>query len=275
MPTWDDDDPEASYDAFFFHDLEMHLAERHGMLSSQALGFFTAQFASDYRASLLAEQPVNETRRAPGPVGYSVPTSSMDPFEMDPVDHVPNVFRHPPLRERYDQVSQRVREKWQSMLFDTATASKDHQTVTIKRADGSVETRSGVSQAWRNNNPGDIKGKLHLYGSIGVNGEFLIFSSEQDGFNGIIKNLKQSDYQVITVAAAIKKMAPSADHNDPVTYAKHVKSWTGIESDTKVSKLNETQLETVANAIKRQEGWRVGQVTTTKPTSSTSIFTAP
>ena len=59
---------------------------------------------------------------------------------------------------------------------------------------------------------------------------------------------------------AIKLWAP--DHeNDTITYYNNIKKWSHIELDRIINSLTETELENLAQAIKRQEGSRQGIIT--------------
>ena len=242
------------YDEEFFRKLEDHLWTMCGTLSQEEFAHHTEYFMLNYRHDHRTASMLTLPALIPGTLGmHTLPRFTLDPITFDEIR----------LYERYEQACQRVTElRVVEQRSDIAVASKDHQTVTITRADRTVETRKGGSQAWRNNNPGNIEGKSGLFGSIGENGKFVIFSNEQDGFNALIANLQTSKYQSLTVADAIKRLAPSKDSNDPVAYAHHVEKWTGVPSSTKMSALTPTQLNAVAEVIKRQEGWREGTVTT-------------
>ena len=147
---------------------------------------------------------------------------------------------------------------------DEAHAAANHKTVTITRDDGSTEVRSGsVGYSWIDNNPGNMQGGAGDYSPIGYNGAFAIFATEEDGFNAMIANLHAPAYQQLTIAGAISKWAPGSDGNDPVHYAQVISDWTGISPTTVVNTLTTEQYTSVANAIKRFEGWHPGTVTTT------------
>jgi hypothetical protein len=155
---------------------------------------------------------------------------------------------------------------------DTASASKDHKTVTITRANGSVEIRSGGWPAWRNNNPGNLRGSLGAFGSIGKNGTYLIFSNYQDGYNGLISDLKSQKNQKRIISKAIEKYAPIGDgKNDPEIYIKHIEKWTGLKGTDKMSSLTQKQLTSLAVAIIRQEGTEKGVVTIKESTGIAHI----
>jgi hypothetical protein len=133
--------------------------------------------------------------------------------------------------------------------------------VTITRANGSIEIRSGGSQAWRNNNPGNLEASLGAFGSIGKNGKFLIFSNYQDGYNGLISDLKSQKNQNGTINDVLARYAPRKDHNSTETYIKHIEKWTRLKRTNKMSSLTSNQLTSLVDAIIRQEGSFEGTVT--------------
>jgi hypothetical protein len=135
-----------------------------------------------------------------------------------------------------------------------------HGKVIITNDDGSREIRSGGSLSWRNNNPGNMISGLSSHPSIGMNEGRAIFPSEQAGMEAALANLQTPTYQTKTVGDAIATWAPAKDHNDPVEYAKDVFDWTGIAVDTPMKTLTPDQLQSVAKAIRRREGWWEGKV---------------
>lgn len=146
----------------------------------------------------------------------------------------------------------------------TQAQANGHNTV-VTYSDGSVETRSGGTPAWRNNNPGNIRAGdwANNHGSLGSGaGGFAVFPDRATGRQAMMDNLRSPSYQGLTVGDAIARWAPAADHNDPVAYANNVQQWTGVPSNTPMNTLTPGQLGSVANAIERQEGWQAGQVTT-------------
>jgi hypothetical protein len=57
----------------------------------------------------------------------------------------------------------------------------------------------------------------------------------------------------------IYSWAPPSE-NDTVVYSQHIQAWASIPLDTKLNTLNDADLEKIAKAIQRQEGWRPGQI---------------
>ena len=95
---------------------------------------------------------------------------------------------------------------------------------------------------------------------IGSN-TFVIFPDYQTGWNAMIANLGTDRYQNLTVGSAISTWAPSSAGNNPVAYGQTVSSWTGLTVDTNMNSLSSSQINSVANAIQRYEGWKPGVVT--------------
>ncbi len=144
----------------------------------------------------------------------------------------------------------------------SARASVDHQrNVTISRDDGSSEIRSGGSRTWRDNNPGAIRfGPFASdHGAIGQDGPFAIFPDADTGHRAMTDLLNSADYRDLTLEQAIKKWAPETE-NDSETYVANVSSWTGIARDKVLRSMSPAQIEAVASAIRRQEGWAPGTV---------------
>jgi hypothetical protein len=158
-----------------------------------------------------------------------------------------------------------------SYLFNEAAhAAAKLGVVTYTNSDGSQDTYTGGSASWRDNNPGNMVAGAGPYQPIGSNNTngFVIFADYSTGYNAMVDNLGTGRYQSQTVGGAIATWAPSSDGNDPVTYANNVKSWTGIAASTPMSSLTAAQIQSVANAIQRQEGWSVGTITHTPPPSN-------
>jgi hypothetical protein len=90
-------------------------------------------------------------------------------------------------------------------------------------------------------------------------------SDYQTGFDAMVANLQRPTYQALTVGEAIAAWAPRAGGNDPVTYANNLHAWTGLPLDMPMNVLTDAQINAVANAIQRQEGWVVGTITHLPP----------
>ena len=127
------------------------------------------------------------------------------------------------------------------------------------------EVRSDGTISWRARNPGNIRSgeKYGAYPGKKANtksaGSFAVFPDEQTGFEAIKAVLK--GYGNVTVAKAMSKYAPAGDgDNDPDRYARSVAKDMGVPVDTNVQTLDDAQMETFAEAIKKVEGWKEGTV---------------
>jgi len=149
------------------------------------------------------------------------------------------------------------------------TAVRAHgkgRDVHITYNDKSIEVRSGGTRAWRNNNPGNLRpyefSKRH--GAIGEAGGFAVFPDEATGQAALTRLLRTDTYQNLTVDEALARFAPPTE-NATEKYKGFVGEATGIEGSTPMKTLNKAQLNSVAGAIRRMEGWRVGSVTHRSP----------
>ena len=123
------------------------------------------------------------------------------------------------------------------------------------------EVRSGGTRAWRNNNPGNIReGRFsRSRASIGAAGGFAVFGSEAAGQGALVDLLGTDTYQGLTIDGAIARYAPDIE-NDTEAYQNFIRRVTGLTGDTRLSALTEEQLNGVANAIRRFEGFEEGTV---------------
>src|ERR1051326_5480187 len=138
-------------------------------------------------------------------------------------------------------------------------------TVIYTYDDGSQDVYSGGSVSWRNNNPGNMIAGAGGINPIGRNGRFAIFPDYQSGFDAIVANLERPGYQAVTIGEAIRLWAPEAAGNDPVAYANHIQTWTGLPPDMPMDVLTTAQINAVALAIQRQEGYVRGTITHIPP----------
>src|SRR5437660_9304813 len=124
--------------------------------------------------------------------------------------------------------------------------------VVLSYDDGTQEVRQGGSHSWRNNNPGNIR-PGYLEGEIGKAGGFTIFSSEERGQAAIIENLGRPQFEGKTVYGAIAAWAPPKENNT-AAYQARVSSLTGLNGNTLLTDLNQSELESVGSAIRTVEG---------------------
>ncbi len=148
-----------------------------------------------------------------------------------------------------------------------ATPPRGSNDVFIEREGGRHEWRSGGSRAWRNNNPGNIRGGefAQAHGAMGEAGGFAVFPDYATGREALKSLLRTQNYQSLTINEAIRRYAPP-NENDTGRYQQLIEQFTGLPGNTPMNTLTEEQLEKVADAIERIEGWREGTVTY-EPTS--------
>jgi hypothetical protein len=129
--------------------------------------------------------------------------------------------------------------------------------------------RVGGTRAWRNNNPGNIvRGQFtQNSGDIGTDGRFAIFPDEATGMAALLSLLRTNTYQSLTIKDAIFKYAPPNENNSDA-YVMFIQRQTGLDINRKMSSLSEAELNSVAGAIKVQEGWKVGNVYSCSDTSA-------
>ncbi|MDP1932861.1 MAG: hypothetical protein Q8L60_15525, partial [Gammaproteobacteria bacterium] len=142
------------------------------------------------------------------------------------------------------------------------SARADGSNVIIEYNDGSIELRSGGTRAWRNNNPGNIRNSdfADRRGALGEAGGFAVFANEAAGRKALVDLLSTNTYQDLTINEAIARYAPPTE-NSTGNYQTLIQQFTGLDGGERMRTLNESQLNGVANAIGRVEGWRAGAVT--------------
>ena len=142
---------------------------------------------------------------------------------------------------------------------------KSYSVVYTSRGGAEVE-RSGGTRAWRNNNPGCIRGGdfARSQGAIGNAGGFAVFPDEQTGMNAICALLRSERYRNKTIASAISIYAPTFENNT-AAYQGKLRHLTGISLNTRLCDLTDEQLVAVSHAIRQIEGWVPGVETQIKP----------
>ncbi len=121
------------------------------------------------------------------------------------------------------------------------------------------QVKVGGSRAWRNNNPGNIEyGKFaKAHGAIGSDGRFAIFPDEATGKEAIKDLMQTKNYKDLSVTDAVHRYAPSFE-NDTGAYINAVTKDANIDASSTIGSLSDGQLDAVANAIQRHEGWIKG-----------------
>lgn len=152
-------------------------------------------------------------------------------------------------------------------------ARQDKYNVVYTSRGGAEFERSGGTRAWRNNNPGCIRGGdfARSQGAIGNAGGFAVFPDEKTGMNAICALLRSELYKDKTIAAAINIYAPTFENNT-AAYKNQLRFLTGLSLNTKLRDLNDQQLVAVSQAIRQIEGWTPGVEKQIKP--DTIAYTA-
>ena len=113
------------------------------------------------------------------------------------------------------------------------------------------------SRSWRNKNPGNIEAGnfAEANGSIGSDGRFAIFPTEEAGENAMRKLIFEGkNYKDLPLKDAIARYAPSSENNVPA----YIKA-TGVNPDTKMKDFTPEQQDTLIANMKRHEGWTEGE----------------
>jgi len=148
------------------------------------------------------------------------------------------------------------------------TATVTGRTVTIRRranvddAYVTVENRTGT-RAFRNNNPGNIVDGdfARNNGAISTDGRFAVFPDADTGFRALNSLLRTPRYQNSSVDQAIARYAPP-NENDTAAYQAGVRRAVGVSGDTQLSDLSAEQMDRMAQAIARIEGYHQGGAVT-------------
>lgn len=119
--------------------------------------------------------------------------------------------------------------------------------------------RSGGSVSWRNNNPGnlDAGGFSNRHGAIGAgaNGR-AVFPDIPTGRAAQLALLRSPGFNNLTINAAIANWSET----DVLSYQNFVHNVTGLPGSTVVGTLTNAQLNGLANAMTRFEGFWPGKV---------------
>ncbi|MEN5116924.1 TIGR02594 family protein [Luteimonas sp. TWI662] len=146
-----------------------------------------------------------------------------------------------------------------------ARARAQGRDTVITHADGSVETRSGGTLAWRNHNPGNIRAGdfANAHGALGTGpGGFAVFPDRATGERAIGALLQGASYRDLSINNAIHRYAPPVE-NDTNAYQRTIERLTGLDSGRSIASLSAAELARVVGAIQVVEGWQEGHVTRT------------
>lgn len=147
------------------------------------------------------------------------------------------------------------------MPFTVAWKSNQNE-ITYRDKDGNILIKKGGTRSWRNNNPGNIIDSpfSDAHGAIGGDGRMAIFPDEIIGKSAIIKLITGPKYRSLSIRDAIYRYAPPSDNNNTDKYIESIVRYIKLPATTAIEKLSESELSVFADAIKRHEGWRAGEV---------------
>lgn len=165
-----------------------------------------------------------------------------------------------------------VKQSSSSLAKHTGIASvKQGTSVTYTNPNGTTTTKSGGTISWRNNNSGNLMyssvQKAKQDGAIGLDTKgYAIFASEADGDKAREKVIKRN-WGNLTIEAMIHKYAPADDGktpalkgNNPAQYTTSVVKHSGLSKHLKINELNNSQMQSLLEAMKKHEGYKVGSV---------------
>jgi hypothetical protein len=155
-----------------------------------------------------------------------------------------------------------------------ARGGPNHITIYYT-ADNRLMIRSGGKWTWRNNNPGNMRSGNYSKnnGCIGYSDGYAVFPTLEQG-EIALRDLLKNGYKNTSLKYTIKRFAPLEDKNSPIKYLKFVLSKIGLKNPkTMVRDLTQKQFEVLVEAIKKYEGWGVGQ--TNLPLRITKVLKDP
>jgi len=130
--------------------------------------------------------------------------------------------------------------------YVSASAGADN-TVLYTDADERVFQYTGGDRNWRNQNPGNVRSNsIQWDGKIGSAGGFCIFSNPEFGRRAVRKILSNRRKENKTLSEAISSYAPQSENNTNA-YLKDVERRTGISGKTRLSDLNDSQMESISS----------------------------
>lgn len=146
------------------------------------------------------------------------------------------------------------------------SAHQEGNSVLITYSDKTVEVRSGGSISWRTNNPGNLnqgpfarsQGSIGSY--TGPRNTFAVFPDEATGQRALATRPQTAPWSGYTLDHAIEVYAPPAS-NPTAAYQSFVSNQLGVSGSTTLGSLSPQQIERLAAAIRRFEGWQPGAIT--------------
>ncbi len=94
------------------------------------------------------------------------------------------------------------------------------------------------SLAWRNNNPGNIRGgRVYPQYPLDSNG-FTVFPDQATGRAALEADMAYKVGQGMTLESLVYKYAPPTDNNDSAQYVANMASWTGLPVNVPLNSLD-------------------------------------
>ena len=119
-----------------------------------------------------------------------------------------------------------------------------------------VEIRRGGTPAWRNYNPGNLRGSGL---AAGTSGGFAVFSNRSEGNEAMWRQFMLDAARGLTLAERIERYAPRSENNTDA-YIAIVTRQSGVPGNTPLNVLTETTISAIIEAMQAHEGWQAGTV---------------
>jgi hypothetical protein len=135
------------------------------------------------------------------------------------------------------------------------------------------EVRVAGSRAWRNNNPGNMRGPFATaHGAIGHDdAKFAAFPDYATGRTALVELLKSSTYVNLTIEGVMNKYAPPSENNT-TKYIATIVAGTGVSKETKLNALTDDQIGAITDVIEVVEGTIPGTIYTCAEASAPANF---
>ncbi|HEY8100067.1 MAG TPA: LysM peptidoglycan-binding domain-containing protein [Burkholderiaceae bacterium] len=152
--------------------------------------------------------------------------------------------------------------------FIKATYHPNIKAAEFIADDGRHLIRSGGSLQWRICNAGDLvspvingipcpkktKGYIGFAKAANSDHHFFIFPDYETG-RAELKTSLQRKYKNKTLSETVKSYAPKHDGNDSDKYVNDLSKMSGVDKNTKIKDLSDTQLSSLMDSIERLEGY--------------------
>jgi hypothetical protein len=166
-----------------------------------------------------------------------------------------------PVDASNDPTSQQYRDRVNAAKVGKVLGIDGTQR-TYQNTDGSIESRTGGTLAWRNNNPGNMEygDFARSKGAIGSDGRFAVFPDYQSG-----RAAKESlifeggRYKDLSLKDAISRYAPPSENNTNA-YQNSVLASVGGQNK-RMADFTAAERTAILDSMQRVEGYRVGSVT--------------